>query len=724
MFAIIFQSLLNCFQLISNYKPRNRPLFFLVSNETILYNRMVLKIPANLHSHLSLKFVKHLKLGDLLCARQLFDKITEPSLKLWTILITAYTKQNHPEEALHIYSKLRNATDKPDQFALLAAVKACAKLGDIETAKKIHDDVLECGFSSNLVLGNAIIDMYGKCKCYDGARGVFDYMEIKDVISWTSMCSCYVNCGLAKEAIDVVRKMGLNGVRPNMMTVSSLLPACAHLKLVNFGREVHGYVLRNGMEGNVFVSSALVDVYATCLRIKQAELVFYGMQQQDIVAWNVLISGYFTNGECDKGLQMFSRMRREGFILNYDTWNAVIVGCMQSGRTQQSLDLARQMQQSGFRPNRITITGILQACTHSENLQGGKEIHGYLFRNQLVDDKTASTALVFMYAKCGYLELSHKVFSTMLQKDTIAWNTIIMANSMHGKGVMALSLFSDMIKSGFRPNSVSFTSVLCGCNHSRLVDDGLTIFNSMTEDYGIEPGTEHFSALVDILSRAGRLEDAYKFILQMPIKPSASAWGALLAACRTYKNVDLGRIAANQLFQLEPQNPGNYSMFYNILVAAKLYEEASEARKLMRDRGIRKVPGQSWIMVNNKMYTFVVGDKNNVQIDEIVRFLKEMGEKIRLAGYIPDTDFVLQDLDKEEKEDRLCNHSERLAIAFGILNLKGKSSIRVFKNLRICGDCHSAIKFMTKIIGVKIVVRDSFRFHHFSNGLCSCGDFW
>lgn len=687
---------------------------------------MISKIPTNLPPHLNIKFIKnYLNSGDLKRARQLFDKISEPDIQLWTLLITAYTRQGHPKEAIKLYAEFRNRGKvNPDKLALLSVAKACATSGDVFKAKEIHEDAIKYGFGSDLLLGNAMIDMYGKCKYIEGAKIVFDDLRVKDVISWTSLCSCYVNCGLLRDALWAIRAMCQSGTRPNAMTLSTILPACSVLKSLNLGREVHGFGIKNCMEDNMFVNSALVDMYASCSSIKQAEQVFHNMPLRDMVSWNVMISAYFSNGKCEDALNMFDRMINRGVKLNYDSWNAIICGFMDNGQTQQALEIFSRMQQFGFKPNQITITSVLPACTHLESLRGGKEIHSYIIRHLFYEDLTATTALIFVYAKCGELELSHRVFSMMPKKDTVAWNTIIIAKAMHGRGEEALFNFNEMVSSGIKPNSVTFTGVLSGCSHSRLVDESLSIFHSMSKYHNIEPDVEHYSCMVDVLSRGGRLMEAYQFIQDMPIEPSAGAWGALLGACRIYKHVDLGRIAASHLFKVEPNNPGNYVLLSNILVTAKLWGEASEIRKLMRDRGIKKVPGCSWIQVKDRMHTFVVGDKKNDQSDEIYKFLNEMRKKMKLAGYLPDTEFVLQDLDAEDQEDSLCNHSEKLAVAFGILNLNGESSIRVFKNLRICGDCHNTIKFIAKIVGVQIIVRDSLRFHHFKDGLCSCKDFW
>ncbi|KAK9161833.1 hypothetical protein Syun_008174 [Stephania yunnanensis] len=633
---------------------------------------MVSKPPTSLPSHLGLKFLKiYAHSGDLHSARRLFDKIADPDLRLWTILISAHTKHGLPRKSIELYTQLRNRSIEPDKLVLLTVAKACAVLSDVVKAKEIHEDAVKFGFSSDLTLCNAFIDMYGKCRHCQGARNVFNDMPVKDVISWTSMSACYVNNGSLREALEIIRKMCLSGSRPNSMTLSSVLPACSGLKDLNSGREIHAFAIKNGMGENLFVSSGLINLYANCSSFKQAQVIFENMPRKDTVSWNVILSMYISNGQCEKALQLFHQIRGEGVELNVASWNSIIGGCMQNGLTVRALDLFAQMQEFGFKPNYITVASILPACHDLEMLRGGREIHGFCFKHCIFEDMLVGTALVFMYAKCGDLEISERVFERLPRKDTVAWNTMILANSMHGNGEEALSLFRKMMNSGVKPNAVTFTAVLSGCSHSHLVKEAKFIFNSMRRDHMVKPDGDHYSCMVDVLSRAGHLNEAYDFIRQTPIEPTAGAWGALLAACRVYKNVDLARIAAKQLFEIEPDNPGNYVLLSNIYVTAKLWNDASEIRKLMRDRGVTKMPGCSWIQVNKKVYTFVAADKRNIQSEEIYEFLQHISEKMRHAGYSPNTDFVLQDVDQEEKVEVLCSHSEKLAVAFGILNLTG-----------------------------------------------------
>ncbi|CAI8613086.1 unnamed protein product [Vicia faba] len=649
-------------------------------------------LPTNIPSHLGLRLLRAtLNVRDFNRARQLFDNILQPDPTTCSTLISALTAHGLPNEAINIFASLRARGINPQKPVFLAVAKACAASGDALRVKEVHADAARCGVTSDVFVANALIHAYGKCKCVEGARRVFDDLVVRDVVTWTSLSSCYVNCGFPRKGLNVFCEMGWNGVKPNPVTLSSILPACSELKILKSGKAIHGFAVRHGMIENVFVCSALVSLYAKCLSVREARAVFDLMPRRDVVSWNGVLTAYFSNKEYEKGFSLFLQMSRDGVKADEATWNAVIGGCMENGRTEEAVEMLRKMQKMGFKPNEITISSILPACSFSESLRMGMEIHCYVLRHWKVGDLTSTTALLYMYAKCGDLNLSRNVFNMMRRKDVVAWNTMIIANAMHGDGKEALFLFDKMLLSRIKPNPVTFTGVLSGCSHS---------------------------------SRAGHLNEAYKFIQRMPMEPTASAWGALLGACRVYKNVELAKISAKKLFEIEPNNPGNYVSLFNILVTAKLWSEASKIRILMKERGIAKTPGCSWLQVGNRVHTFVVGDKSNMESDKLYNFLDELVEKMKMAGYKPDTDYVLQDIDQEEKAESLCNHSEKLAVSFGILNLNGQSTIRVFKNLRICGDCHNAIKYMSKVVGIVIVVRDSLRFHHFKNGNCSCKDLW
>ncbi|KHN26811.1 Pentatricopeptide repeat-containing protein [Glycine soja] len=407
----------------------------------------------------------------------------------------------------------------------LRLLKAALNVGDFRRAQKLYDNITQPdpATCSTLIsafttrgLPNESIRLYALLR----ARGIETHSSVFLAIAKA--------CGASGDALRVKEArpdcISRNGVKPNLVSVSSILPACSVLKALKSGRAIHGIAVRHEMMENVLVCSALVNLYARCL--------------------------------------------------NEATWNAVIGGCMENGQTEKAVEMLSKMQNMGFKPNQITISSFLPACSILESLRMGKEIHCYVFRHWLIGDLTTMTTLVYMYAKCGDLNLSRNVFDMILRKDVVAWNTMIIANAMHGNGKEVLLVFESMLQSGIKPNSVTFTGVLSGCSHSRLVEEGLHIFNSMSRDHQVEPDANHYACMVDVFSRAGRLDEAYEFIQKMPMEPTASAWGALLGACRVYKNLELAKISANKLFEIEPNNPGNYVLLFNILVTAKLWSEA------------------------------------------------------------------------------------------------------------------------------------------------------
>ncbi|KAK6947206.1 Pentatricopeptide repeat [Dillenia turbinata] len=378
---------------------------------------MLSNLSTNLPRHLSLKFIKaYIDSGDLVRAGNLFDKIPKPDFRTCAVLITAYTRCGLPKEAIKVYDGLRALNISPNKLVLLSVAKACATLADPAKAREVHKDAIQLGFHSDLLLGNALIHMYGKCKSLEGAKRAFDDLSSKDVVSWTSIVSCYVTCGLSRDALVAFREMWLNGVRPNSVSVLSVLPACSDLQNLDLGREIHGFAVKMGIGDNVCFGSALVHMYASCLRIRQAQFVFDNMSRRDVVSWNVILSAYFLNKECEKAFNLFMQMKEERVKLNHASWNAVIGGCVQNGLTEKAVEVLGEMQCSGLRPNQITIISLLSAFTNLESLRGGKEVHSYLFRHCFIDDLTTMTALVFMKIKIALsLQLEFETALTSLR---------------------------------------------------------------------------------------------------------------------------------------------------------------------------------------------------------------------------------------------------------------------------------------------------------------------
>ncbi|OAY67979.1 Pentatricopeptide repeat-containing protein ELI1, chloroplastic [Ananas comosus] len=406
-------------------------------------------------------------------------------------------------------------------------------------------------------------------------------------------------------------------------------------------------------------------------------------------------------------------------------WNAMIDGYAAHSSPRESLRLFRRMLASGATPNEGTVVSVLSAVAQLGSAAPGKWLHSYIKSDGSIRlTPKVGTALIDMYCKCGSLEDAVAVFHTVANKDVVVYNSMIAGYAMHGRSRDALELFARLCDRGLRPTDITFIGVLNACSHSGLVDEGREFFHSMEKDYSIEPKIEHYGCMVDLLGRAGLVDEAYELIRSMKIEPDTVMWGSLLAACRQHKNLALGENIANFLLSNGIANSGTYVLLSNIYAAVGNWEEVARIRTLMKESGVQKEPGCSSIEVGSKVFEFVVGDLSHPKSKEIYKMLEEMNGLLRDRGYVPQTELVLHDLGEAEKERALAVHSEKLAVAFGLISTRPGTTIKIVKNLRVCSDCHTAFKMISEIVRRKIIVRDRNRFHHFSEGSCSCGDYW
>jgi pentatricopeptide repeat protein len=429
---------------------------------------------------------------------------------------------------------------------------------------------------------------------------------------------------------------------------------------------------------------------------------------------------YAKCGRIEIAWQLFGKMHKRDVV----SWNAMIAGYEQNGFAEEALALFKQMQLEIAMPNSVTMLTVIQACADLGALQQGRWIRENIIQSRYEVDVAVGNSLITMYAKCGSIELARQVFDKMLERDVITWSAMIAGYGVNGHGNDALMLFEHMQQTGTQPNHVTYVSVLSTCSHAGLVDEGWQYFGCMSQNYGITPLVEHYACMVDLLGRAGHLDEAWDFVKKMPLEPAASVWGALLGVCRIHYNLELGELAAKRLFDLEPENAGYYTLLSNIYAAAGRWNDSSKVSALMKDRGVKKKPGCSWVEMDGRIQSFVVGDRSHPQSDKIYTTLNTWAGQMKEAGYVPDTNFVLHDVEEEVKEHMLFSHSEKLAIAFVFINTSPGTPIRITKNLRVCGDCHTAAKFISKIVSREIIVKDLNRFHHFKDGACSCGDYW
>ncbi|XP_057860967.1 putative pentatricopeptide repeat-containing protein At1g68930 [Cryptomeria japonica] len=653
-------------------------------------------------------------------ALRLFKEMPQQNAVSWTAMITGYAQNGFVREALETFTQMQLAGVQPDFTTFVTILPVCAKMGALEQGMHIHQSIIESGFSSHVVVASSLIDMYAKCGRIRKARELFDKMPQRNIVSWTAMISGYAEHGVLDEALTLFKKspqqdiiswtamiagfahngfvekaletfkqMQFAGVNPDSTTFTSLLSACSKIGVLEQGMDLHQVIIESGFSSDVVVASALIDMYTKCGRIQKARELFNRMPQRNVVSWNTMIAGYAQNGFVESALELFN-----------------------------------QMQLGVVKPDFTTLATILPTCAKMGALEQGMKLHKKIIECGFLSDAVVASALIDMYAKCGSIQKARELFDKMSQRDVVSWNAMIAGYAMHGYCNDAFKLFELMKHYGTYPDRVSFVCVLFACCHAGLVDEGCKYFHGMSDSNYILPTMDHYVCMVDLLSRAGYLEEALKFIIKVPIKPAVVGWMCLLAACRSHKNVGLGAFTANVLVELDPKNAAPYILLSDIYSEVGRWGDAQKVRRLMKDREIKKTPGCSWIEINKMVHAFCVGDKSHPQTREIYAKLEKLSWETKAIGYSLDSRHVLNDVEEEENELFLCHHSEKLAIAFGLMNTSPGTTIRVIKNIRVCIDCHTATKFISKIVAREIIVRDANRFHHFKEGQCSCGDYW
>ncbi|RVX06296.1 putative pentatricopeptide repeat-containing protein [Vitis vinifera] len=495
--------------------------------------------------------------------------------------------------------------------------------------------------------------------------------------------------GLEREALDMFREMRLAGFAMDQFTFGSVLTACGSLLALGEGKQIHAYVIRTDHKDNVFVGSALVDMYSKCRSIKSAETVFKRMPQKNVISWTAMLVGYGQNGFSEEAVKIFF-----------------------------------EMQRNGVEPDDFTLGSVISSCANLASLEEGAQFHCRALVSGLISFITVSNALITLYGKCGSTENSHRLFTEMNIRDEVSWTALLAGYAQFGKANETIGLFERMLAHGLKPDGVTFIGVLSACSRAGLVEKGLQYFESMIKEHGIMPIVDHCTCIIDLLGRAGRLEEARNFINNMPCHPDVVGWATLLSSCRVHGDMEIGKWAADSLIALEPQNPASYVLLSSLYASKGKWDKVAQLRRGMRDKRVRKEPGYSWIKYKGKVHVFSADDQSSPFLGQIYAELEKLNYKMIEEGYVPDMSSVLHDVEESEKIKMLNHHSEKLAIAFGLIFVPPGLPIRVIKNLRVCGDCHNATKFISKITQREILVRDAVRFHLFKDGTCSCGDFW
>ncbi|KAK7411296.1 hypothetical protein VNO78_02729 [Psophocarpus tetragonolobus] len=630
------------------------------------------------------------KCGYLDKARVLFDMKDGKNVVSWNTMIGGYSKEGDFRGVFELLREMqREEKVKVNEVTVLNVLPACLEELRLLSLKEIHGYAFRHRFQSDELVANAFVSAYAKCSSLDCAERVFCGMKGKTVSSWNALIGGHAQNGFAKKALDLYLLMRDSGLDPDRFTIGSLILACARLKLLRCGKEVHGFVLRNGLELDEFIGISLMSLYIQCRSMLLGKLIFYKMEEKSLVCWNVMITGFSQNE----------------------------LPC-------EAFDTFRQMLSSGIKPQEIAVTGVLGACSQVSALRLGKEVHAFALKAHLSEDTFVTCALIDMYAKCGCMEQSQNIFDRVNEKDEAVWNVIIAGYGIHGHGVKAIELFELMQNEGCRPDSFTFLGVLIACNHAGLVTEGLEYLGQMQNLYGIKPKLEHYACVVDMLGRSGQLNEALRLVNEMPDEPDSGIWSSLLSSCRNYGDLKIGEEVSKKLLELEPNKAENYVLLSNLYAGSGKWDEVRKVRQRMKEIGLHKDAGCSWIEIGGKVYRFLVSDGSLLESKKIQQTWTKLEKKISKIGYKPDTSCVLHELEEQEKIKLLKSHSEKLAISFGLLNTAKGTTLRVCKNLRICVDCHNAIKLVSKVTERDIIVRDNKRFHNFKNGLCTCGDYW
>ncbi|KAL4021297.1 hypothetical protein IC575_020091 [Cucumis melo] len=653
-----------------------------------LYIKSFVPTSTYLSNHFLLLYSKCRRLS---AARRVFDHTHDCNVFSFNTLISAYAKESYVEVARKLFDEM----PQPDSVSYNTLIAAYAQLGDTQPAFQLFLEMREAFLDMDgFTLSVACIDKNGFLK---EARRIFHWLsEDRDEVSWNSMVVAYMQHREGSKALELYLEMTVRGLIVDIFTLASVLTAFTNVQDLLGGLQFHAKLIKSGYHQNCHVGSGLIDLYSKCGGcMLDCRKVFEEICNPDLVLWNTMISGY----------------------------------SLYEDLSNEALECFRQLQRVGHRPDDCSLVCVISACSNMSSPSQGRQVHGLALKLDIPSNRiSVNNALIAMYSKCGNLRDAKTLFDTMPEHNIVSYNSMIAGYAQHGIGFQSLHLFQRMLEMGFTPTNITFISVLAACAHTGRVEDGKIYFNMMKQKFGIEPEAGHFSCMIDLLSRAGKLNEAERLIETIPFDPGSFFWSALLGACRIHGNVELAVKAANRLLQLDPSNAAPYVMLANIYSDNGRLQDAASVRKLMRDRGVKKKPGCSWIEVNRRIHIFVAEDTFHPMIKKIQEYLEEMIRKIKKVGYTPEVRSALVGDDdrvtQREEELRLGYHSEKLAVSFGLMSTREGEPILVFKNLRICVDCHNAIRYISEVVKREITVRDSHRFHCFKDGQCSCGGYW
>ncbi|KAM0014640.1 putative tetratricopeptide-like helical domain superfamily [Helianthus debilis subsp. tardiflorus] len=562
------------------------------------------------------------KAGKLDLAREFFDKMPVKNGVAWNSMIHGYAQNTQSLKAVSLFKDMKSGPCCLDAYVLATVVGACADLSAIKLGKAIHACIVVDGVEFDSVLGSSIVNMYGKCGDLDYASLVLHRLPYADDFSLSSLISAYSNSGrvtdanrifrmkdnpcvalwnslisgyivnnMAMEALLIFGEMRRHGTREDVSTIASVLSACDLLGVVDYATQMHAHACKFGVTRDLIVASVLVDTYSKCGMPNSVCKLFSELDTHDTVLLNSMITVYCTCGRIEDAKELFQSIRSKTLI----SWNSMISGLSQNGYSTEALACFRELNTNGFRTDRFSLASGISACGAISSLEFGEQLFARATVIGLASDKIVSTSMIDLYCKCGMVDNGRKIFSQMVHVDQASYNSMLMGYATNGYGTEALELFNDMLKLNVTPTNITFTAVLSACDHCGLVEEGLKWFHLMKHEYFIDPGIEHYSCMVDLFSRVGRLEEAISLITYMPFNADISMWSSVLRGCLAHGDTILGRKVAEKIIMLDPKNADAHVQLSSIFATSGDWTRSEQVRKLMNDERMQKVSGRSWV---------------------------------------------------------------------------------------------------------------------------------
>lgn len=620
------------------------------------------------------------KCGALFEAQDVADQLSsQKDVVTWTALIAGYAEHGPPEEALSCFEQMQSEGVSPNEVTISCALKACGSIGAVDKGQALHRKFVGKELSSKLSLCNSL----AKCGLMSEAWAVFDQLPVRDVVSWTAIVAGYAECGLGEEAFLCLKHMQADDVAPSPVTFSCILKALGNAGLLDKGRIIHSMITQRGLDGEFSNGNSLVSLYSKSDSLEEVHESFDKLPIRDSVSWNSLIAGYAEHGPFQEALSCFEQIQSEHHF-----------------------------------PDAVTLACCFKACGNIGALGIGRHIHMSFWQENFFEDPLIGNSLISMYAKCGSVSEARQVFDELPVCDGVTWNSIIQRYGINHEVSLATQCFDDMCAQGFKADAVTFLCLLNACSHASLILEGQVYFREMRVGFDVLPSMEHFTCMVDFLARSGHLFEAERFI-EMQSPPSAGMWVALLSSCKLHGESELGLRCFQHLVHTSPDNAAWFVQMSGIYSGAYRWDDAHIVEELRRSVGAKKKAACVLIEVNKQVHEFVVGQDPN---KELLALQKTLHSQMKIRGHVPSLDMVLTCVPDSDKEAVLCKHAEKLAIAFGLVNMPQGETLRVSKNLRMCSDCHDTSKAISKIERREIVLRDECCVHHFKDGMCSCGD--